>query len=224
MKAIMMSIRPEWVAKILNGEKTTEIRKHFPSDFVGWVYIYVTRNKPYLYHEKTNIGSYDFYELTPDGVQDLPNYKHAYTVGHNLNGKVVARFWCDKVEKYFGGAYVIQYSLNYSFEDLRKDVLENADEEDKEIDLKELEWYEQLLKDTQLTREELKKYVGYKDFSAIHITNLEIFDDPKELKNFLIYSHTISGIGFKGEEKTFKVLKPLTKAPESWQYIEVDEC
>lgn len=30
MKSILISIRPEWVAKILNGEKTIEIRKTMP--------------------------------------------------------------------------------------------------------------------------------------------------------------------------------------------------
>ena len=46
MKAILMSIRPQWVAKILNKEKTLEIRKHFPKDYVGWVYVYCTKGKP----------------------------------------------------------------------------------------------------------------------------------------------------------------------------------
>ena len=43
MKAIMLSVHPEWVAKILNGEKTIEIRKSVPKDFKGWVYIYETK-------------------------------------------------------------------------------------------------------------------------------------------------------------------------------------
>ena len=45
MKAILMSIKPKYVAKILNGEKTIEIRKKFPKDYVGWVYIYCTKDK-----------------------------------------------------------------------------------------------------------------------------------------------------------------------------------
>ena len=45
MKAILISIKPYWVAKILNGEKTIEIRKRFPKDYVGWVYIYCTKGK-----------------------------------------------------------------------------------------------------------------------------------------------------------------------------------
>ena len=43
-KSILMSVQPKWVAKILNGEKTIEIRKRFPKDYVGWVYIYCTKS------------------------------------------------------------------------------------------------------------------------------------------------------------------------------------
>lgn len=72
MKAILISIKPQWVAKILNGEKTIEIRKKFPKDFVGWVYIYCTKDKKYA--NLINRGGF-------------------------LTGMVVARFWCDKVEE-----------------------------------------------------------------------------------------------------------------------------
>ena len=55
-------------------------------------------------------------------------------------------------------------------------------------------------------------YGGY----AIHITKLEIFDKPKELKEFehrVYYSHDVYG----GTSRKM----PLTKAPQSWGYIEV---
>ena len=73
MKAILMTIRPQYVAKILNGEKTIEIRKKFPSDYVGWVYIYCCKQR------KNEIGCHINYE--------------------KVDGKVVARFWCDKMEE-----------------------------------------------------------------------------------------------------------------------------
>ena len=42
-----MSINPYWVAKILNGEKTVEVRRKFPKDYRGWVYIYCTKSNKY---------------------------------------------------------------------------------------------------------------------------------------------------------------------------------
>jgi predicted transcriptional regulator len=44
MKAILMSIQSKWLAKILDGEKTIELRKRFPKDYRGWVYAYCTSN------------------------------------------------------------------------------------------------------------------------------------------------------------------------------------
>lgn len=46
MKAILMSIRPKWVEKIANGEKTVEVRKTVPKcDQPFKVYMYCTKEK-----------------------------------------------------------------------------------------------------------------------------------------------------------------------------------
>ena len=103
MKAILMSIRPKWVAKILNGEKTIEIRKKFPKDYVGWVYIYCTKeNSNFLHNNCIDIW----------WVEDRDFQKKNKRLGLEqqsiLNGKVVAIFWCDKVEEIvydYGGVY-----------------------------------------------------------------------------------------------------------------------
>ena len=85
-KQILLSIRPEWVEKILNGEKTIEVRKQFPKDYVGWVYIYCTKDRK----TKLSSNSLQYY------VVDNKDYKDYLG---NWNGKVVARFYCDKVEE-----------------------------------------------------------------------------------------------------------------------------
>ena len=49
MKSILISIKPKWVAKILNGEKTIEMRKTMPkSDLPIDVYIYCTKDRENL--------------------------------------------------------------------------------------------------------------------------------------------------------------------------------
>ena len=46
MRSIMISIQPQWVEKILNGEKTIEIRKTIPKcELPCKVYIYCTAGK-----------------------------------------------------------------------------------------------------------------------------------------------------------------------------------
>lgn len=46
MKAVMLSLRPQWCEKIFNGEKTIEVRKSRPSiDMPFKVYVYQTKHK-----------------------------------------------------------------------------------------------------------------------------------------------------------------------------------
>ena len=87
MKHIIISIRPEWVAKILKGEKTIEIRKSMPKcDLPCKVYIYCTKGKDLWMHNKDTIIL---------GNTDLTSYY--------LNGKIVAEFTLKKLGmlKYF---------------------------------------------------------------------------------------------------------------------------
>ena len=139
-KSILLSIRPQWVAKILNGEKTIEVRKLFPKDYVGWVYIYCTKGKQELnYHSSTQIIL---------GKTDLTSY--------GLNGKVVARFWCDNVEE----------------------ITTEKWSPSKEQDLLKLS----CLTENQLF--DYCNLESGKPFYAIHISKLEIFDKPRELSEF----------------------------------------
>ena len=74
MKAIMISIKPQWVEKILNGEKTIEIRKTKPKcELPCKVYIYCTKCKK-------------LYKCVSNFDEDL------------LNGKVVAEFTLNKID------------------------------------------------------------------------------------------------------------------------------
>ena len=57
-KAILISIKPKYVAKILNGEKTIEIRKTMPKDLPIDVYIYCPKDKEKLFQTWTNSGKY----------------------------------------------------------------------------------------------------------------------------------------------------------------------
>ena len=74
MKAIMISISPQYVEKILNGGKTIEIRKTMPKcELPCKVYIYCTKGKK-------------LYKCVLTFDEDL------------LNGKVVAEFTLNKVD------------------------------------------------------------------------------------------------------------------------------
>lgn len=177
MKSILMSIQPKWIAKILNGEKTIEVRRKFPKDYVGWVYIYCTKGRECLF-DYPNKGKI-YYEL---------DFKKDNKYNYYLNGKVVARFWCDKVEETF-------FQQEESF--------------NNEI--------EKTLKSSCLTYDELWNYVENNTFYKIHISQLEIFDEPKELSEFKQPRDSYGKVNWNTNEY---YSMELTKSPQSWQYIE----
>ena len=186
MKSILLSIKPQWVEKILNGEKTIEVRKQFPKNYVGWVYIYCTKSKPYLWK-----GAYRPYH-TVDTHNPFNYYWHCNPkYRSDFNGKVIARFWCNKVEEIFGSNMI-------SFE---KDSC--VDRVSMFKYLCPLTVWDNKLEKLLQANEGRK--IGY----AIHISKLEIFE-PKELSEF--NSWIVS-------EETH-LLKKITKAPQNYCYIE----
>lgn len=81
-KAVLISIRPEWVEKIARGEKTVEVRKTRPKLETPFkCHIYCTMDHPYI-----SISC---------GELDKLNYR-TNTVGR-CNGKVIGEFTCDRI-------------------------------------------------------------------------------------------------------------------------------
>lgn len=166
-KTILLSVQPKWVEKILNGEKTIEIRKVAPKLKAPYeVLIYCTKEKPYI------VASYS-------GV--VENEKPYYVdvrfmppvISEFINGKVVAKFTLNKVE---------EIPFDY----------------DEHIRI-----YDKCCVDM----EELISYSKSKTLYAWHIDNLVIFDKPKELSEFKKWTTKIT----------------VTKAPQSFMYVEVGE-
>lgn len=93
MKSIMLSVQPKMVAKILNGEKTIEIRKTKPNcELPVKVYIYFTKGKPYL-QDVRNVKIFNCAWALFD-TDDVKNWDN------NINGQVVAEFTLNKIDTY----------------------------------------------------------------------------------------------------------------------------
>ena len=76
MKAVMLSLRPQWCEKIFNGSKTIEVRKSRPSlDMPFKVYVYQTKHK--------------------GGKAIVSEVLNSIYGG----GKVIGSFVCDRIEK-----------------------------------------------------------------------------------------------------------------------------
>lgn len=182
MKAVMISIQPKWVEKIVNGEKTIEVRKSAPKEVPFKCYIYETQGQ----YVKFTHGAHT---------------KYGYG-----RGKVIGEFICDKVE------------------------IVNAKCSDYGIDL----FYHDCLTNGCLTEREIEKYFNIpedRDLRAMkgngyvwNISDLKIYDKPKELSEFCIpckvsCENCKNPLYFECwcEEKGKKI---VTRPPLSWCYVE----
>lgn len=100
-KAVLISIRPEWVEKILSGEKTLEVRKTRPKLETPFkCYIYCTKN------EKDSDRLWVLREQIRkeyDGLSAVCAHLRAQPDLHSVgNGYVVGEFVCDKIERISG--------------------------------------------------------------------------------------------------------------------------
>lgn len=97
MKAVLMSIKPKWCEKILNGEKTVEVRKTAPKPELPFkVYVYCTKSGMRLYGNKNYYVTDMLKILNGSAIKAFENSSGFYS----WNGKVIGEFVCDKVEKY----------------------------------------------------------------------------------------------------------------------------
>ncbi len=227
MKAIMMSIKPKYVADILNGHKTIEIRKTCPEVFKHLkpyegcsidVYIYCTKDKGNNLHKNRN--GWFANEMNVIFVEGKPIYE-------NYNGKVVAKFTLlNRVEEikaipYPNNPYP---NDNYPHDNYPKHIYwYNYITETKSQGI--------LLGEAQVDYYDINQvYLKGKNGYAWYINNLEIFDKPKELSEFNSFQRAkATDCGFLKQCKNCgrkfnrcHLLKPLTKAPQSWCYIEVE--
>lgn len=212
-----MSIKPKWIEKIANGEKTVEVRKTVPKRGTPFnVYMYCTKDKP-LYRVQT-------FDVYADGE---PIEQSCFI---KQNGKVVGEFVCD---------YVYEFESEFVDDDCYESVaLVEYDEDDGDRNTiimvdNENEHFENRypFKETCLSWEELKKYIGIgiKTFYGLHISDLKIYDTPKELSEFW------RPCPFKTEDQDNDCIQcdvaadsdtgivctnRVWKAPQSWCYVE----
>lgn len=228
MKAILMPIRPVHAAKALNGYETDEIHRTAPKEWVDYLsgkikekpkpmtaYIYCTK-KGGLMRDVTPATTY--FISSPVGPVTSDKSKR-------LEGKVVAKFTLSDIEKVHYDGWSDHFYIEKN--DVRTDVLSTSG----------------------LTYKALKDYYFRNEFKmrcyAYHISDLVIFDKPKELSEFkhpfpycgrycdnnLIPSFCKDHCSHNTDPERLDVWRdrydkwgePLNKAPQSWCYVEVIE-
>lgn len=142
MKAVILSVRPQWCKKICNGEKTIEVRKSAPKEVPFKAYIYCTKDRKNLLpieHGKV-LEKVNFWENT-DAYYGF--------------GRVIGEFICDKVDEYTFSHYEAEYRVTH-------------------VEQKAM----------CLNQPELIRYGKGKTLYGWHISDLKIYDKPKELNEF----------------------------------------
>ena len=194
MKAVLISIRPKWCEKIVNGEKTIEVRKSRPK--------LETPFKCYIY-------------CTKDAKKQFwtgPKYSYADDHSHNAfdkcgNGKVIGEFVCNGI-KYF------------DFEE--SEWAYSVAPPGSDMPMHESEALKLCYKDGCLNDNDMLSYFGDEAWKAYfwHISNLKIYDKPRELSRFVkpydakaCPKPTVIECG----DCTKCYLK---RAPQSWCYVE----
>lgn len=153
--AIMISVNPPHVRNIISKNKTLEIRKSCPKEWKAYLngkikvkpdpqkcFIYCTKGKPYLC------------------CLNIDNNRRF----HCKNGKVVAEFTLEKIDK-------LEYRhLSVFHQNAYIPINEDAD----------YEWE----KHSCLEYSYIVKYGKLAPLYAWHISNLHIYDEPKSIKEF----------------------------------------
>ena len=206
MKAIMISIKPKWCAKIMNGKKTIEVRKNkalanaiqkvIDENGYADIYVYCKKALTRLYGVQSPFIENHFYYYADDFSEELDSNNTGF-----LNGKVVFGFRCHEVKE-------ISWQIG----------LHELDQQP----------FSDFLDKCGLSYFELKDYLNKENGYAIHISDLEIFDEPKKLSEFRYATCPKTNCEYCKYNKTVEgdlycTRKTLTKAPQNFCYMESPE-
>lgn len=190
MKAVLISIKPNWCKLIWSGMKTVEVRKTRPKLETPFkVYIYCTKAPQRL------ITIFKDGEETMDG--EIHNGKPVFIkcdelLPDSVHGKsqmVIGEFICDDIRR-IGPEYCI----------VKEDI-------------------ESAISGSCLTVPQVKDYAGWKpgmsyadlkDLYSWHISDLKIYDRPRPLSDFTRLRAT--KFGYEPVD--------IERPPQSWYYVE----
>ena len=195
-KAVMLSIRPKWCEKIARGKKTIEVRKTRPKLETPFkCYIYCTNIRPFLVWGEVFRGDW-FTEFTR-----ISGYSRAEAdkIWDVFNGHIAGEFTCDRIYELEtrspGGSYYVKGEDQPTTNDVaRKSCLT----------LKDMHEY-------------LQAKVGY----GWHISELKIYDTPKDLGEFeRPYECDLCTAKWASECNACHGNGKIKRPPQSWCYVE----
>ena len=190
-KAVLISIRPKWCEKIVSGDKTIEVRKTRPK--------LDTPFKCYIY---CTIGGQDLNipisqeRLMRDYLETGSMKSLNCPLG---NGKVIGEFTCDRIyeleTKMRGGSYYVK----------------NEDQPTTNF----------IAQQSCLTLKDMHDYLHAQKGYGWHITDLRIYDAPRELSEFeRPYECDECDAKWATECNACHEEIKIKRPPQSWCYVE----
>lgn len=203
MKAILMSIQPKWCELIASGKKTVEVRRTKPRCDVPF--------KVYMYctnsKEMLWILRENEREFTPEKIATICAAKDVGGA-YKANGKVIGEFVCDNIN---------------TIELCREDVIEVGRCERKYV----------ASESACMDYNDFLRYLGSGIGYGYHISDLVIYNKPKELsefyrkcKNFAceVCEHlkyqSVNSDEYDYDCEFLGGNIPITRPPQSWCYVE----
>ena len=222
-KSLLISIQPQHLLNILNGDKTYEVRKVVPKwvldkldkDETVEAYLYCTKPK-----KRWSVGHMIFFN---DELYRTPKGEIKY--GSSV--ELMAYDNCDK-NNYLSGKIPVKVVIDGYVKLEHQEFMDNGYEDPRTYAY----FYEDdnpILKEMCLTHDELENYANGKDLYALHISKVEILDEVMELDDFY---RRIDGLddngGFKldslkdGEHVSIPQLKKkylVSRPPQSFMTV-----
>lgn len=169
MKSIMIAIRPNWCEKIASRRKTIEVRKSAPKEVPFKAYIYAT--KPKRFYKCGAVSTSDELLWLANGKVEMGDGFKFWADGDEyqcLNGRIIGEFICDKVDEYKFHEGLIEFNSMGLPSRIYGSYLIFADD----------------YKAMCLSYDEVKNYGKHKTLYGWNISDLKIYDKPRELSEF----------------------------------------
>lgn len=212
MKAVLISIHPRHCENIASGKKTVEVRKSKPKLEIPFrCYIYMTKKDDGTLFEFVHDGDELYGETYRGKAFPVKGAPFGWTEG--MQGKVIGEFVCDRIDtiRHEGNGFVAGGVQQSEWRSAAQTLIQAA----------------------CLTEKELKAYLGNDYGYGWHISNLKIYDKPKELSEFTTpfcpYEVAKCKVGARlCKHYTFEdalggecdYAHRVTRPPQSWMYVE----
>ena len=209
-KAVMISIRPKWCEKICSGEKTIEVRKTRPKLEPPFkCYIYCTQARERLITILKD-GDENYGEIYRGKPVFIKTDEGSVCDMWGKRQKVIGEFTCDQI--YEIRKRGIPENFDYCYLSLNEWGNDDIEAEIKAISA------------SCVSKAELNTYGAKAPFLyGWHISDLKIYDTPKELSEFQRATDPCNSCHaeYTWECTGCKNLSgDIKRAPQSWCYVE----